>query len=334
MVYVTGATGLIGSYLLLELSKRGKKIRAVKRKTSNLNSVKNLFIAFGASELFDKIDWVEVDLLDVINLSKSLEGIETIYHTAASVGFDERYRKEIHEINVTVTENLVNIAIDSDVKNIVYLSSISVLDKNPSNKIITENSGWDPQQIHSEYAISKKKGEMAVWRGSQEGLNVIVVYPSIVIGSLDGSRASENIFKLAHRKKAFASKGITGYVEVRDVVFCVAELVEKGHFNQSFLLNSEEKSFLEIFEFLRNRWGLGSTKVLTKRKLKFIKAISQISRIFGSRYLSQSSYLALIRKSKFSNQKIKDAIGIEFQSVEEALIFHGDRYLKMKQNTQ
>src|SRR5690606_8720064 len=297
MVYVTGATGLIGSFLLLELSKRGKTIRAMKRKGSSVESVKNLFKEFSDLEKFEKIEWVETDLLDIPSLSETLKNVETIYHTAASVGFEDRFRKNIHDVNVTGTENLVNLAIVEQVKNLVYISSVAVLDKTPESRVINEESGWDSEQIHSEYAISKKKGEMTVWRSSQEGLNVLIVHPSVVIGSLDGSRASEKIFELAGRKKAYASKGLTGYVDVRDVVFCMAELVERKLFQQSFVLTSEDKSFLEVFDFLRKRWKLGKTHVLSEKKLKFVRLLSQISRVFGGRYMSNSSYRALTGKS-------------------------------------
>src|SRR5690606_29326271 len=115
--------------------------------------------------LFEKIEWVETDLLDIPSLSKTLENVETIYHTAASVGFDDRFRKNIQDVNVTGTENLVNLAIGSNVQNFVYISSVAVLDEKPESHLIAEDSGWDTERVHSEYAISKKKGEMAVWRG-------------------------------------------------------------------------------------------------------------------------------------------------------------------------
>ncbi len=330
MVFVTGATGLIGSFLLLELSKRGKTIRAMKRENSNLEAVQNLFLEFSDLGSFQKIQWVEADLLDIPNLEKQLEGIETIYHTAASVGFDDRSKKLIHEINVTGTENLVNLAISHSISNFIYISSIAVLDETPGEKIITENSNFDAERVHSEYAISKKKGEMNVWRGSQEGLNVLVVYPSVVIGSLDGNRASERLFQLAGKKKAFATEGLTGYVDVRDVVFSMAELVEKEKWNESYILTSGEESFINVFNYLRKEKNLGEARLVSKGKLKFAKAMSQISRIFGGPYMSEASYHALTGNSIYSNAKIKKEIGIDFIPIQNALDFHSKRFEKIK----
>jgi len=329
MVFVTGATGLIGSYLLLELSKREKKIRAVKRESSDLDVVKNLFLEFSDLESFEKIEWVETDLLDIPSLSASLEGVETIFHTAGCVGFDDREKELIHQINVEGTEDLVNLAIAANVSEFVYISSIAVLDEMQEEKFVDEQSKFDTEKSHSEYAISKKKGEMAVWRGSQEGLNVLVVYPSVVIGSLDGKRTSEKIFQLASRKKMFATEGITGYTDVRDVAFCMAELADKEVWNQSFVISSEDKSYTEIFNFLRNKWHLDQVKSLSKSKLKFIQGISQISRLFGGPYMSKSGYNALTGKAMYSNQKIKETININFIPVEEALNFHAERWKRL-----
>lgn len=326
MVFVTGATGLIGGYLLLELSKRGKQIKAMKRKNSSLDAVRKLFEEFSTMEKFNEIEWIETDLLDVPSLSDSLGEIKTIYHTAGCVGFDDRAREMIHKINVEGTENLINIAVSQNVQNFVYISSIAVLDKSPTENSISETSKWDGEKDHSEYAISKKKGEMTVWRGSQEGLKVLVVYPSVVVGSFDGKRASEKIFELAAKKKMFATEGITGYVDVRDVAFSMAELVEKEKWNQSFIITSENKSFVEIMDFLRNKWNLSQIAVLSENKLKIVRFLSNFSRIFGGKYMSKSSYEALIGKSVYSNEKIKNELGIEFISINESLDFHSNRY--------
>ncbi len=329
MVFVTGATGLIGSYLLLELSKREKKIRALKRKNADLTGVKNLFSEFSDLETFEKIEWIEADLLDIPSLENSFQGIKTIFHTAGCVGFDDREKEMIHQINVEGTENLINLALSEKVPEFVFTSSIAVLDELPDKTIIDENSKFDAEKVHSEYAISKKKAEMAVWRGSQEGLNVIVVHPSVVVGSLDGKRASEKIFKLATKKKMFATKGITGYVDVRDVAFCLIELTEHKKWNDHFILTSESKSFFEIFRYLRAKENLHEPVLLSEMKLKWIKGISQFSRLFGGPYMSGSSYQALTGKAKYSNERIRNEIGIKLIPVNESLDFHFERYKKM-----
>lgn len=329
MVFVTGATGLIGSYLLMELAKKGESIRAMKRKNSSLKAVQNLFDSHSLSQEFQQIEWVEADLESIPKLIECLQGIETIYHTAAHVGFDDRFRRDIHKVNSEGTENLVNLAISEQVSNFVYVSSISVLDNSPNEKMITENSKWDPEKPHSEYAISKKKGEMNVWRGSQEGLNVLVVYPSVVIGSLDGQRASERIFKLAYHKNAFATEGKTGYVDVRDVARIMVELVEAKKWNQGYILNSGERSFVDIFNYLRTKRNLKPIQAVSLSKLKLAKFFSLFSKFFGGPFMSKASFQALTGNSTYSTEKVQSIIQRPFISIEEALNDHSEQYLRI-----
>lgn len=329
MVFVTGATGLIGGYLLVELANRGQKIRAMKRVGSSLAPIQKLFEEFSTLEKFNEIEWAETDLLDVPSLSDALQGVQTVFHAAGCVGFDDRQRETIRQVNVQGTENLINIAIAHHIPEFLYVSSISVLDPTPGQQVIDEHSKWDGEKAHSEYAISKKKGEMAVWRGSQEGLKVWVVYPSVVIGSLDGQRASEKIFELSSKQKMFATEGITGYVDVRDVAFCMAELAHNQNWNESYILTSENKSYREILDFVRTKWSLGKTLILSPAQLRIIQVLSNIGRIFGGKFMSKSSYNALTGKSVYSNQKIKSETGIEFIPVNEALDFHSERFKNM-----
>ncbi|MFA5619140.1 MAG: NAD-dependent epimerase/dehydratase family protein [Weeksellaceae bacterium] len=331
MVLVTGATGLVGSFLLLELSKRGKQIRAIRRKETSTDAVRKLFQEFSNLEQFEEIEWVEADLLDVPSLEKALKAIETIYHTAAFVSFDARLNREIYNANVKGTRQLVNVAIPEKTPNIVYVSSIATLDIGEDESVINETSHWNPEAVHSYYARSKKSAEMEVWRAAEEsGMKVLVVKPSVIIGTIDGKRYSENIFKTASRKTAFASEGITGYVDVRDVVFSMVELVEKGNWNQSYILNAGEKSFFEVIAFVRKQWNLKNPVKVSKPMLRFLKNISLVNRIFGGTYLSKASYEALTEESHFSNQKVVDAIGVKFIPINESLAFHAKRYLKMK----
>lgn len=326
MILVTGATGLVGSYLLLELSKRGEEVFAMKRSTSSVEATKKLFKDFSDIETFEKIHWIEADLLDIPSLIDALKGIKTIYHTAAVVGFDKKISKTIKEINVIGTENLVNIAISEKVENLIFFSSISTLDTLLHETEIHEKSKWNPELSYSEYAISKYKSEMQAWRGSQEGLNVLVLYPSIIIGSFDGKRESEMIFRLASKKTAWATEGVTAYVDVRDVAYCAVELAEKGVWEEGYILCSEHRSYIEIFNYLRKKWGMSQARVINKKQLNLFRKLSNITQYFGTPYLSKSNYIALTNRSTYRNDKVKKALDFEFIGVEEALDFHSERY--------
>lgn len=326
MVFVTGATGLVGGYLLLELSKRNQSIIALKRKSSNLKPVQKLFEEFASAEAFNRIRWVEGDLLDVPFLSDVLQGVTTIYHAAAYVSFDNREKKKIHQINVEGTETLVNVAIELKIPHFAFVSSVATLDLPELATVIDENSGWNPEENHSEYAISKKKAEMAVWKASQENMKVIVVNPAIIIGSFDAKRESENIFKFSAKSTAYATSGKTGYVDVRDVSYLLAELVEKNIWNDNFVLSSENKTYFEIIQTIRKQWNLSDPKLISKSQLTWIYYLSQISKFLGGKYLSKASLDALTSQVNYDNNKIKSTLNFQFISVDESLKFHGNRW--------
>ena len=127
MIFVTGGTGLVGAHLLFELTTAGKSVKALKRKTSNLQQVLKTFSYYSenSKELFDKIEWVDGDILDYFTLEKLLKGVTEIYHSAAIVSFQAKERYKMIANNVEGTANLVNAANENGVRKICHVSSIN-----------------------------------------------------------------------------------------------------------------------------------------------------------------------------------------------------------------
>lgn len=327
MIFVTGGTGLVGSNLLLQLVDKGEKIRALKRANSNIRKVEKFFKRNKSQELFHKIEWIEGDLLDITFLPTALKDITTIFHTAASVSFNEKYAHEIIETNVIGTENLINEAIDSGVKEFIYVSSIAAMDDlNPVTKLIDEKSTWNNELKHSTYAISKYRGEMEVWRGSQEGLNVIVVNPSVIIGSFDGNRESERIFKNSFINK-YSPSGGTGFIDVRDVVNILIDLYEKKIFNQKFILNAENRTYTSVLEYIAKKQQKEITE-LSNETLKGLQYISYLGKLVGLPTLNKATYKALTNFVKYDNSKVTSTLNYQFIPINEAIDYHFKNYQK------
>ena len=327
MIFVTGGTGLVGSNLLLQLVERGEKIRALKRENSNIRKVEKFFKQNKSQELFHKIEWIEGDLLDVTFLPTALKEVKTIFHTAANVSFDEKNAEEIIKINVIGTENLVNEAIASNVKEFIYVSSIAAMDDlNPVTKLIDEKSTWNNELKHSTYAISKYRGEMEVWRGSQEGLNVIVVNPSIIIGAFDGKRESERLFKDLFINK-FSSSGGTGFIDVRDVVNILISLYDQKIYNQKFILNSENRTYTSILTYIAKK-KLKDVIEIGNETLKGLQCISYLGKLFGLPSLNQATYKALTSFTKYDNTKISTTLNYKFIPINDAIDYHFKNYEK------
>lgn len=325
MIFVTGGTGLVGSNLLLKLADRGEKVKALKRSNSDIRQVEKFFKLNKSQEIFHKIEWIEGDILDIPFLEFALKGIKTIIHTAAFVSFDDKSEEKIIQTNVDGTKALVNEAIDSGVENFIYLSSIAAMDDvNPVTKLIDEQSTWNTEAAHSAYAFSKYRAEMEVWRGSQEGLNVIVLNPSVIIGAFDGIRESERLFK-SHFINQFAPSGGTGFVDVRDVVNLLLKAFDEKLFNQKFIVNAENKSYYEVLSHVASKRNQ-SVQLISNKILKLIQLISPINTLFGGQSINKVTYKALSTQTLYDNSKSIETFNYQYIPIKEAIDYHYNNY--------
>jgi dihydroflavonol-4-reductase len=256
MIFVTGGTGLIGSHLLYELISAGKQVRALKRETSNIGQVLKVFSYYtGNSEtLFSRIEWVNGDVLDYFELEKLLEGAEEVYHCAAIVSFNAGDRRHMIANNVDGTANIVNASIENKVKKFCHVSSVSALGWNQNGFSTDEQTNWVPSKKVTAYSESKFFSETEIWRGMEEGLDAVIVNPSIVLGPGNWNAGSSRLFKTLWDGLRFYTKGVTGYVDVKDVVKAMIMLMEDENFSkcksQRFILNSENWSYQKLFSHI------------------------------------------------------------------------------------
>ena len=241
-IFITGATGFVGSYLTRFLVKNGCiNIVCLKRATSRMDMV---------ADVQDKVTWIEGDILDVPLLENILRGhqIEQIYHCAAVVSFDPRDREEMYNINVVGTENIVNVALEVGIEKLIYTSSIAAIGRVEHQKWVRETNKWQRSPLNSHYAISKFQAEQEVWRGIAEGLTAAMVNPTVILGSQFWEQGTGRLFDQVWRGLRFYTEGSTGYVDVRDVVNFMVELMHSPIENQRFILNGENMTYKTMFE--------------------------------------------------------------------------------------
>ncbi|WP_304344686.1 NAD-dependent epimerase/dehydratase family protein [Chryseobacterium koreense] len=329
MVLVTGATGILGRVIVLELLKRGKSVRATKRKFSNLDEVCNSlkFYTENPNEFFNRIEWVDVDFDDIDSLKTVLNDIVEVYHCAAKVSFHPSSGKKMYHTNIEGTRNLLYACENSSVKKFCFVSSIAVLDGLNENGEMDENSDYNPKLDHSPYAVSKHFSEMEVWRAAAEGLKVVIINPGIIIGSGNWNESSGLIFK--NFSKGLTFSGGTSYVDVRDVAKISVDLMDKNIFGERFILISENKSYQQMTDFVRKKLGKPAPKVIAKSVLQ----VGQVLNLFLGwllpplRIANKVNIESVTTFNKISNQKIKEKLGFEFLPVEESLDFHLNNYL-------
>lgn len=251
MILLTGATGLLGAHLALQLVEQGSEIRAIYRSSKSLEKTKSLFQYKNKLDLWDKIQWVEADLTDTIALEHAFENINQVYHCAALVSFDPKDQEKMRQINIQGTANVINLSIDFGVEKFCHVSSIAALGQPiDSSMPINEKTPWNPETNKSYYSISKYGAEMEVWRGSQENLKVIIVNPGIIFADGFQWGACADMIQKIKKGMPFYTKGSTGIVYIQDVVDSMIQLMQSPIFNQRYTLVSNTMPYKYLLNYI------------------------------------------------------------------------------------
>lgn len=243
MIFVTGATGLVGTHLIQSLLAKGKKVRALYRQA--------IPVFAGA----DQCDWVKGDILDPIGLTDALAGVDYVYHCAAIVSFAPGAAAKMLQSNVDGTANVVNACLVQKIKKLIFVSSVAALGRIRETEAINETMNWSPETSNSVYGQSKYLAELEVWRAMEEGLPMAIVNPVIILGAGDWNNGSSGIFKSAYNEFPWYTKGMSGFVDVLDVVEAMQLLMESNITGQRFVLSAENLPYQTIFNQIANAFN-------------------------------------------------------------------------------
>lgn len=316
---------MVGTHLLYELCSSGRQVIVLKRGNSNIANVRKVFSYYTSDPdtLLKNIEWRDASLLDVYSLLDAMEGITEIYHCAAMVSFEAAHEDEMMRTNIEGTANLVNAALEKGIRKFCHVSSISALGRAENGGLTSEDTFWKSSPDNSNYSISKYGAEREVWRASEEGLNVVIVNPSLIVGPGNWEQSSPNMFSKGYRGIKFYSSGINGFVDVRDVARLMIRLMESPLSNQRFLLNAENASFRHFFDLIHKGFGKSPATIKAGKFLSSLawRADKVRSLLTGSAPLiTRETARSAHRISRFSNRKILDAFpGYEFISLERSV---------------
>jgi len=314
----------VGSHLLYELVASGQDVRATMRQNSQLEMVMKLFLWYDAErgqELFSQIEWIEADVNDVFSLREALQGVSTVYHCAAMVSFLPADRQQMMKVNVNGTANLVNACLELGIEKFCHCSSVAAIGQPDEGKPTVESLVWKTSSTNSWYSISKYGAEREVWRGSEEGLPVVIVNPTIVIGPGDTTRSSAQLYQSVKNGLKFYTKGVTGFVDARDVASAMVQLAQSPVVNERFILSSENHQYRKVFDFFAASAGVQPPKYFAGPVLSAIawRMEKLRSLITGSKPLiTRETARNANHVRLFSSEKIQKAIGFKFRPVEEA----------------
>lgn len=335
MILVTGGTGLVGSHLLFQLMDQELPIRAIFRREHKLDLVKKVFSYYSENpeSLYNRIEWVKADLNDIPALQNVFVGVTHVYHAAAFVSFEPNRYRELRKVNTEGTANIVNLCVSNNISKLCYVSSIAAIGEETNADIaITEQTEWNPELDHSVYAITKYGAELEVWRGGQEGLDIVIVNPGIILGpGYWKGGGSGSIFRQIYNGMSYFTNGTSAYVDVWDVVSIMTKLMSSSISNQRFIVISENLPFKIFQEKVANALHVKPAQKLANPFLLGVAwRIDWINhQLFGKRRkLSKQLANSLSSKSIYDNSKVKKSLGYEFNSIDGSISKVCGLYLK------
>ena len=312
MILVTGATGLVGSHLLLKLIEQDRVLVALYRSESKKNSTLNFLKERTKSAKVAEIIWRKGDVCNQPSLAVAFEGITHLYHCAAFISFAHYKQETLMEVNQQGTTNLVNLAIKHQLKKIAYISSIAAIGSDTTSNSIDESTPWNADQDHTPYAYSKFGAELEVWRATQEGVPAVIVNPGVILGTGVEGNPLELLCNQIDNHLLFYPKGATGYVTVEDVVQVLTDLMDSEIKNERFILVAENWSYEQMLRrialirkkrppriglrksWLQIAWGLeGILSLFGKRRFMtqaLISSLCDVKHIQGNRIIQESSF--------------------------------------------
>jgi nucleoside-diphosphate-sugar epimerase len=244
MILVTGGTGLLGTHLILQLHALRLPVRAIYR--SQIPAV-----------VANKAEWIKGDILDVVELEKLMQGITQVYHVAGYVSFHKKHRQQLFHINVEGTANVVNAALVAGVKKLVHVSSVAAMGRLRNNQLVNETMYWAEATSNSEYSRTKYLGEMEVWRAIGEGLNAVIVNPTIIFGEHGNwKKGSMNIFRNIYNGFPWYSLGGSGFVDANDVATAMIQLMQSNISAERFLVNGSNVLYSDLFFSIADAFGV------------------------------------------------------------------------------
>lgn len=326
MDLVTGGSGLIGMHFIAALLRENRKVRALRRKSADLRPIdtflKHLKLDPAA------VEWVEGSLLDVSSIEEAMKGVDRVFHAAAVVSFHKNDRDLLYQTNIEGTANMVNCALAEGVNSFVYISSVAALGRQDEGRLVSESTEWKDDPELSHYARSKHMAEREVWRGREEGLNVVVLNPGIVIGIGDFTRSSAEIFAQVDKGLPYYPPGSNGYVAVQDIIEAAFHLLEEDRLNERFLLVGEHLSYRELFEKIGIAIGRNAPKKMARPwMMKTVRLVFALHEFFTQKrsFVTKENVRNATRNYRYDNSRMR-ATGFDFTPLDQVINETGRYY--------
>lgn len=324
---ITGGTGYVGYALVKNLEENGERFRLFLRKENPI------FDGIECEKAFGSLNKPE-------DLEKAFEGATTVYHIAGLVDITDTKEKELWEVNVEGTKNVINACKKCGVKNLIYVSSVDAIPATISGDAaiskdetdvdyapISEISHFNPGLVEGAYAKSKAVATQYVLDSKDLGFKVCVVHPSACIGPYDfrGTSSIVTMIKLYLKWEFPVSMGFGMYnfVDVRDVADGMRRAALYGRNGECYILSGERMSVHEFIETIAKVNGMNLPLVKTQ-KMFILPMLPVIERVFQMAnlppVLNEYSIRKLEENCNFTYGKAELELGYHPRSAHESLV--------------
>ena len=324
MILITGATGLVGSHLLIQLTQQGHPCKALYRNHDKIKDVKALYHYYypeESSEKWDGIQWVSCDLLNLMEIDVAMGGVDYVYHCAALVSFFKADFESCIKNNRIATANIVNYSLKHQIKKLCYVSSTAAIGVNVKGAT-NEMNKWEPGNEVSGYSVSKFLAEKEVWRGIEEGLNAVMINPCVIFGPGDWNNSSLAIFKAAKKGMPFYPPGANAIVDVRNVVTAMIQLTESTISKERYLCVGPNLRFHDLFQSLCKALGKNSPKFTAPKFVALFYALMNelLGHITGKRTgVSIESVHSGYKTITYNREKLDKIVSQSYYSLDETI---------------
>lgn len=325
MIAVTGGTGLLGTHVLFMLTEKQVTVRALYRHENRQKHVMDLFRLYdpeGAEARFDRIQWINGDILDLTSLEELIEKGSTVYHCAALVSFRRRDFSKLMQVNREGTENVVNICLKKGAFALCHVSSVAAIHAKKGQPV-TEKNKWEVAPETSAYGVSKYNAERAVWRGMEEGLNAVIVNPSVIFGGGIWTESSMTIFRTMKQGQLFYPPGSNATVDARDVARIMICLVEGKIWNERFLCVGSNQSFRTLMGQIAVALGKNPPRFQLPYSLGLFaqKTLSILDYLgLAKPALTRETLQSMFASVSYDTTKVQERLDYSFYPLEEQIV--------------
>jgi dihydroflavonol-4-reductase len=313
MVAVTGANGLLGSYIVRKLLEEKTPFVALKRKDSDTSLL---------SDVASGIQWRDADMMDPVSLEEGLQGVTRVIHTAAIVSFNPGRAREVMDINVQGTRHIVNACLEKKIERLVHISSVAALGRQKGQTFLDENNKWIGNPLNSTYAESKYLAELEVARGQEEGLSTVIINPSVILAPADWTKSSAQLFRYVWNQKPFYMDGYMNYIDVRDVADIAFQFLHSTVEGERFIASAGKITFYDFFSKVARFFNKKAPAIKPPRLVLYL-----VARLEGVRTWFTKAEPLITRETVrlagaeflYNNQKVRKELDFEFQPIDKTV---------------